>query len=285
MSSIFANNLKSLRIDNDYSQNDIASKLGINRSRYSNYENGISEPPLDILIKISNFFNCTIDDLLKTKISTTILKEPTLSVSLNEFDSLQLKKKLLKHKAFYEKKKKTILNEIDNKIDEIDDLIDYLNTYNKNLKEEFSDDITPNVIQFTPKEKNDYRAIDIIGKVSAGNPCYAYEEIVGHINIPKKHLCDSKDYFILEIKGDSMNKLFNPGDLILVEKTNLINNNDIIVALIENEATCKKINFCLDEIALIPQSSNPIHKTKFYKPNDIHISGKVIKNISDYYKE
>lgn len=44
MKSTFANNIKSLRIDNDYSQNDLSKALGITRSRYSNYENGISEP-------------------------------------------------------------------------------------------------------------------------------------------------------------------------------------------------------------------------------------------------
>ena len=52
MKSTFANNIKSLRIDNDYSQNDLSKALGITRSRYSNYENGISEPNIEILIKI-----------------------------------------------------------------------------------------------------------------------------------------------------------------------------------------------------------------------------------------
>ena len=198
MKTTFSNNLKSLRIDNDYSQKDIADAIGINRSRYSNYENGISEPTIEILIKLSDFFNCSIDDLLKNKINTTIISEPKLSISLNEFSYLDLKEKLLKNRNFYEEKKKTILNEIDIKISEIDSLLNFINsTYN----EEYSSDITP-IINLKPKEeKIKYRSIVLIGKVSAGNPCYAYEEIIDTIKIPSKYLCSSKNYFALKISG------------------------------------------------------------------------------------
>ena len=124
MKSTFANNIKSLRIDNDYSQYDLSKALGITRSRYSNYENGISEPKIEILINISSFFNCSIDDLLKSrintvvksKIDTIISEEPRISVNLNEFNYSDLKEKLLKNKRFYEEKKKTILSEIDVKM-------------------------------------------------------------------------------------------------------------------------------------------------------------------------
>ena len=147
MKSTFANNIKSLRIDNDYSQNDLSKALCITRSRYSNYENGISEPNIEILIKISSFFNCSIDDLLKSrintvvksKIDTIISEEPRISVNLNEFNYSDLKEKLLKNKRFYEEKKKTILSEIDVKISEIDSLLNFINNiYNEDLTNEIS---------------------------------------------------------------------------------------------------------------------------------------------------
>lgn len=132
MGTFLANNLKNLRIDNDYSQQQIADALKITRSRYSHYENGTSEPSLEILIELSNFFKCSVDDLIRIKIDSTIIKEPKLSINLNEFNYGDLKEKLLKNKSFYEEKRKTILNEIDNKIEEINILLNFINDYNNN---------------------------------------------------------------------------------------------------------------------------------------------------------
>lgn len=132
MKTFLANNLKNLRIDNDYSQQQIADALKVSRSRYSNYENGTSEPPIEILIQLSNFFKCSIDDLVKIKIDSTIVKEPNLTVTLNEFNYNDLKKKLLKNKKFYEDKRKTILDEIDSKIEEIDILLNFIDDYYNN---------------------------------------------------------------------------------------------------------------------------------------------------------
>ena len=98
-------------------------------------------------IKISSFFNCSIDDLLKSrintvvksKIDTIISEEPRISVNLNEFNYSDLKEKLLKNKRFYEEKKKTILSEIDVKISEIDSLLNFINNiYNEDLTNEIS---------------------------------------------------------------------------------------------------------------------------------------------------
>ncbi|MBS6503718.1 MAG: helix-turn-helix domain-containing protein [Clostridium sp.] len=135
MNNFFSNNIKSLRVDNDLTQQEIADALGITRSRYSNYENGINEPSLDILIRLSRLFNCSIDDLLKIKINTIIknkidsiiTEEPETSLGLNEFNYSDLKKKLIENRCFYEKKKKTILGEIDVKISEIDSVLDFIN--------------------------------------------------------------------------------------------------------------------------------------------------------------
>lgn len=147
MNNFFSNNIKSLRVDNDFTQQEIADSLGITRSRYSNYENGINEPSLDILIRLSKLFNCSIDDLLKIKINTIIknkidniiAEEPETSLGLNEFNYSDLKKKLIENRNFYEKKKKTILGEIDVKISEIDSVLDFINNlYTKEYSNEIS---------------------------------------------------------------------------------------------------------------------------------------------------
>ncbi|WP_242057299.1 helix-turn-helix transcriptional regulator [Pseudalkalibacillus hwajinpoensis] len=45
-------------------QNEVADALGISRARYSHYENDHVEPDIQLLIKMANYFNTTIDDLL-----------------------------------------------------------------------------------------------------------------------------------------------------------------------------------------------------------------------------
>jgi len=62
--TIFSNNLKALRAKKGYKQAEIADSIGVTVSTWSNYEVGKSEPNLEILIKISNFFGISLDSLL-----------------------------------------------------------------------------------------------------------------------------------------------------------------------------------------------------------------------------
>jgi len=58
-------NFKALRKFKKYSQEELSSKLGLTRSSYSGYENGVAEPNLQTLLKISKFYNISIDNLIK----------------------------------------------------------------------------------------------------------------------------------------------------------------------------------------------------------------------------
>lgn len=64
-----ASNLKALRRRKKFTQDLVSQNLNINRSTYNGYENNISFPPLDTLIKLSDFFRISIDILLKTDLS------------------------------------------------------------------------------------------------------------------------------------------------------------------------------------------------------------------------
>ena len=83
--------------------------------------------------------------------------------------------------------------------------------------------------------------IPIIGKVTAGLPILATENIEDSFPIPLDYIKHDKELFMLNISGDSMINagIFN-GDLAIIEKCNTALNGDIIVALIENEATLKR---------------------------------------------
>lgn len=56
--------LKRLRKENGVSQKEVADYIGVSVSAYSNYEQGIREPSLDMLLKLSDFFDTTCDYLL-----------------------------------------------------------------------------------------------------------------------------------------------------------------------------------------------------------------------------
>ena len=66
--SILSDNLRFLRDKQNLSQQKIADTLFITRSRYVKYEDGTSEPPIEILLRISKYFSISIDLLVSVDI-------------------------------------------------------------------------------------------------------------------------------------------------------------------------------------------------------------------------
>lgn len=66
--SKLSKNLKKLREGMGLSQERLAKKIGIGRPRYSRYEEYRAEPNIKLLVKFSELFNVTIDDLVKTEL-------------------------------------------------------------------------------------------------------------------------------------------------------------------------------------------------------------------------
>lgn len=56
--------LRACRLAKGYTQDEIASVLGITRAAYSHYENERRLIPIDLLIMLANFYDCTTDELL-----------------------------------------------------------------------------------------------------------------------------------------------------------------------------------------------------------------------------
>ena len=57
-------NICSLRIDNGYTQKQIGEYLGISQNTYSQYEIGVLNYPIDVLMKLADFYNVSVDYLL-----------------------------------------------------------------------------------------------------------------------------------------------------------------------------------------------------------------------------
>mgnify|MGYP002480297593 FL=1 len=121
--------------------------------------------------------------------------------------------------------------------------------------------------------------VPIIGRVAAGQPILAVENIEDTFPVPVEYL-ENGPTFILRIKGDSMiNKGILDGDLVIVKQQNTAENGDIVVALIEDETTVKTFYKEKNHIRLQPENEN-------YDPiivkDNITILGKVIALFRKY---
>ena len=87
--------------------------------------------------------------------------------------------------------------------------------------------------------RREMTSIPVIGRVAAGQPILATENIEGYFPLPVEYVPNA-DTFILKVKGESMiNAGIFDGDIIFVEKTNNVRNGDTVVALIDDSATVK----------------------------------------------
>lgn len=120
--------------------------------------------------------------------------------------------------------------------------------------------------------------VPIVGAAACGQPILAVENIESYVPTDVDLLRGDKNkYFYLRAQGDSMNEAgIDDGDLVLVEQTPTASGNDIIVALIEDNATIKRFKRGDGYVALVPQSRNPKHQPIVMRDN-FSIQGKVIK--------
>ena len=278
-SSRLAFNLKRLRKEQGISQKYLSEKLNISRQALSYYECGTREPDLSTLINISNYFNCSIDSLF------------------NESDKMSSKeiKNLLEKKSF---SKKDLICSLKNKkksfersIKEIDFMIDILNNNNYECANELSiidninninntvdlDFYKKNKIKIfnTSKVKNVYQ-VPKVGYISAGEPILAEQNIEEYFPLSKDFLnYPYNEYFILQVNGESMNKIYKDKDLILCKICNEIIPNRPLVALVDQEcATIKYIekDTSKNTFSLVPKSTLNNYKTKTYSFNEHTLS-------------
>ncbi len=112
--------------------------------------------------------------------------------------------------------------------------------------------------------------VPILGKVTAGSPIFAFEEERGQLNYRTR---TPSEHFALEVRGDSMiNAGILSGDYVVVHRQESAENGQIVVALLEDEATVKKLLLKKGEIWLMPENDA-------YEPidgSDCRILGKVV---------
>ncbi len=93
--------------------------------------------------------------------------------------------------------------------------------------------------------------IPVLGRVVAGIPLDAIEEVIDYEEIPKS-MAATGDYFALQVKGDSMLPTLKDGDVVIVRKQSNVDSSDIAIVLVNgNDATIKEVKESPEGITLI----------------------------------
>ena len=123
--------------------------------------------------------------------------------------------------------------------------------------------------------------LPMLGKIAAGTPIEAIQGDNEMVDVPKEMLSIGESY-ALTVEGDSMiNEGIHNGDTVIIKKTNLAENGDIVVALIDDhEATLKRLRKKGQSIAL--ESANPLYETKILSAHRVKIQGKLVGLLRKY---
>lgn len=133
----------------------------------------------------------------------------------------------------------------------------------------------------TPIAANDEYEVPFVGKIAAGNPIAAIEDSYNMISVPPNMM--GPDHFALEIEGESMIEAgILDGDIVIVKKANTARNNQIVVALVDQEeATLKRIYKTGQTIELIPENKD--FETKTFGPDRVEVQGILVGLVRKYH--
>lgn len=125
-----------------------------------------------------------------------------------------------------------------------------------------------------------YIRIPVLGRVAAGIPIDAIEEVIDWEDISAEAAGDG-EYFGLQIKGHSMEPKISDGDVVIVRRQPDVDSGDIAVVLVNgDDATVKRIKKSPQGVTLIP--SNPAYEPMYYSNEEIEslpvqILGRVVE--------
>ena len=128
-------------------------------------------------------------------------------------------------------------------------------------------------------QQNGFVKIPVIGRVAAGAPIMAQEDIIGYEEVPSEWV-KNNTIFALKIKGDSMEPRIMEGDTVIVRSQKDVESGETAVILIDGEATCKRVIKHTEGIVLMANNSKypPFYVTREdAEKMDISILGKVIE--------
>ena len=117
-----------------------------------------------------------------------------------------------------------------------------------------------------------HNRLPIVGEVACGTPILAEENIECDVTFSRE-LLGNGQFFILRAKGDSMiNARIHDGDIVFVKKTDIVENGEIAVVIIDDEATLKRFFYYREQNLVILKPENP-------KYQDIILTGEQLNQV------
>ncbi|MEM7597238.1 MAG: transcriptional repressor LexA [Pseudomonadota bacterium] len=125
-------------------------------------------------------------------------------------------------------------------------------------------------------------SVPLMGRIAAGVPIEAIADGSQNISVPGDMISGKAGHYALEVKGDSMiGAGINNGDIVVIRETDVADNGDIVVALVEDqEATLKK--FYRNGTAIALEAANPAYETRVLPDDKVRVQGRLVGLIRTY---
>ena len=128
---------------------------------------------------------------------------------------------------------------------------------------------------------NDVRELPVLGRIAAGTPIDAIQHERDRMQVPEA-LLGAGEHFVLEVQGDSMiNAGILDGDQVIIRRGATANSGEIVVALVGEEATLKRLRKRGASIAL--EAANPAYETRIFGPDQVQVQGRLVGLIRRYH--
>ena len=132
-----------------------------------------------------------------------------------------------------------------------------------------------------PPMSDTSRELPILGRIAAGTPIDAIQHERDRLPVPETML-GGGEHYVLEVQGDSMIEAgILDGDYVIIRKGDTANSGEIVVALVGEEATLKRLRKKGGSIAL--EAANPKYETRIFGPDQVEVQGKLVGLIRRYH--
>lgn len=274
--------IKELRIAKGVTQEELGKVLNVQKAAISKYENGRVEPSIEVLKLASKFFDVSTDYLLGRSDSPINIKSVGVLIRDRRIELRITQKEVADFVGVSEATvSRWESGHIDNmRRDRIAALSKILRLSPLDIMGIGNNDLSFSPPPASPSKEKTIR-IPILGRVAAGNPIGAIEEIIGWEEIPKK-LAAGSTCFALRVCGRSMEPRILAGDIVIIRQQPDVDSGDIAVVLVGGEeATVKRVKKQKDGIILVATNTT-VYEPHFYSNQEIknlpiQILGKVVE--------
>ena len=127
--------------------------------------------------------------------------------------------------------------------------------------------------------------IPLVGGAACGTPLLAEENVEAMIPVAASLIQSGRRYFLLRANGNSMTEVgIQDGSLVLVRQQPTARDKEIVVALVDDEATIKELRRAPDAVALVPRSKNAAHRPIVLR-RDFQVQGIVVATLPELFPD